>query len=130
MYTYECWSANQVSMCCIDRGQGRIAMGALPVVRNSEEWEWTVFCVSGLIVTWLRNQLRLPAGGVTFLFRQESAQRTDLGATSLPAAGGGVKGRRSVCRGLQGASLLCQAQLPQGTANGGVGALNLSFLQS
>ena len=39
-------------------------------------------------------------------------------ATSLPAAGGGIKGKRSVCRGRQDASLLCQAKRLPGTANG------------
>ena len=38
--------------------------------------------------------------------------------TSLPAAGGGVKGKRSECRGRQDASLLCQAKRLPGTANG------------
>ena len=38
-------------------------------------------------------------------------------AASLPAAGGGAKGRRSVCSGRQGSSLLCQATIPPGTAN-------------
>ena len=36
----------------------------------------------------------------------------------MPAAGGGVKGKRSVCRGRQDASLLCQAKRLPGTANG------------
>ena len=39
-------------------------------------------------------------------------------ATSLPAASGGVKGKRSVCRGLQKTSLLRQAKFSQATTNG------------
>ncbi len=39
-------------------------------------------------------------------------------ATSLPAASGGVKGKRSVRRGRQDASLLCQAKRLPGTASG------------
>ena len=41
-------------------------------------------------------------------------------ATSLPAASGGGKGKRSVRRGLQKTSLLHQAMFSQGTTSGKV----------